>query len=132
MTDMSLCRSVVESGRTYRFYDRAVLSFGYGLEYKIFHGHSIQGNFLAIPESSALRYSTVAMRFILTCVVSQQVNVKNAQKLASDSTLSSLVQIRRPKPHSSINLITYTKLLDVPSCDSPSTQLSSTLDPSQS
>jgi len=121
MTDMTLRPSSTNPGRTYKWYDQAVLPFGYGLHYSnftvSFAGQQNATKQLRNPpvyQSNLLLADCKLPHKDLCPFPSIPITVKNTGKTTSDFVALAFVSTKQgPAPHPLKELVAYQRLRDL-------------------
>jgi xylan 1,4-beta-xylosidase len=136
MTDMTLRPSTNSPGRTYRFYDQAVLPFGYGLHYTNFSASfdASQSDKRSVRSEQDFNIdemvSECSMDYLDLCPFPSTfpVTVKNQGSVASDFVLLAFLNgTYGPQPYPLKTLAAYTRLSSIQSSESRTVHLNMTL-----
>ncbi|KEF56515.1 uncharacterized protein A1O9_06702 [Exophiala aquamarina CBS 119918] len=132
LTDMNLRPNSTSGnpGRTYKWYDNAVVPFGYGLHYTNFSTSIIEPSQSSYDISSLIANCSggVSQYLDLCPFASIQVNVTNSGEVASDFvTLGFIAGQYGPAPYPIKQLVAYQRLFDISGGGSSTATLNLTL-----
>lgn len=115
MTDMSLRPSETNPGRTYKWYDEAVLPFGFGLHYTTFKPSFGSDAFAEKTYDISELLSTCEERYLDLCPFKTvDISIKNTGNITSDFVaLAFLSGEYGPAPHPIKELAAYTRVKEV-------------------
>ncbi|KAI1761818.1 glycoside hydrolase family 3 protein [Hypoxylon sp. FL1150] len=129
MTDMSLRPSETNPGRTYKWYDDAVLPFGFGLHYTTFEPAFAPEAFAARTYDIAELLSACDEKYLDLCpFATVDISVTNTGNTTSDFVALAFVSGEYgPAPHPIKELAAYTRVREVAPGEAKDAQLSLTL-----
>ncbi|KAI0845307.1 glycoside hydrolase family 3 protein [Daldinia vernicosa] len=115
MTDMSLRPSETNPGRTYKWYDEAVLPFGFGLHYTTFEPSFVSGAFVEKTYNISELLAACSAKYLDLCPFETVgISVKNTGNVTSDFVaLAFLSGEYGPVPHPIKELAAYTRIKGV-------------------